>query len=382
MVATDFPVKRGGASVTYGGAGACMAQLVGGLIESGVEVSVVSRREKGEYSELFDIPVHRTGFLDLGFRSSKISHMFTVQKKLDGIVGDGGFDLIHSHNPPAAYPAQKTSRRNNISHVTTMHGPWADVRLGSLQRFFATMLEEKVLQDADYVTCDSKRLADDVTGWYGLEPNKVKGILNAVESDVFRPDLSSQSKAREKLGFETSDKVVLYTGRFLVEKGINFFLRGIEDVAAKSEGTSFLLVGGGYDEHVVKKWLGKSGLGDRVTVIPYLEYELMPYAYLASDLLVQPSLAEGLSRSILEAMACGLPIIASAVGGNPELVDPDNGLLVPARSGRDLSSAIRKLLSDGKKLKAMGRASRKRACEDFSVDGRVSSFIKVYENLS
>ena len=120
---------------------------------------------------------------------------------------------------------------------------------------------------------------------------------------------------------------------------------------------------------------------DELTVIPYVPYEKMPYAYLASDLLVQPSLAEGLSRSILEAMACGLPIAATDVGGNPELVSERNGVLFKPKSSHEIAKAIVDLLSDEEKLARMGCESRKVVVSEFSVEKRVESFIKLYKRM-
>ena len=377
MVATDFPVKRGGSSVTYGGAGACMAQLVGGLLKEGVDVTVVTRAERGEYTEVFDAPVYRTDFFDFGLRSAKITHAVTVLPTLKKVVRQGGFDVVHSHNPPAAFPANIAAEKTGIPHVTTMHGPWAKVRLNKASRFLCSLLEAKTLRDADQVTCDSRRLANDVIDWYGLDDAKVYAIQNAVETDVFTPKLASKEKARQMLEIDSADKLVLYTGRFLVEKGVTYLLDAIDEVVSSLDDVSFLLVGGGYDEHTITDRLRNN----KAITIPYLEYEKMPYAYLAADCLIQPSLAEGLSRSILEAMACGLPIIATDVGGNPELVSSENGILVKPRSGQEIAEAVTSLFEDDALRKRMGERSRGKVLADFSVDMRISSFMRLYERL-
>lgn len=381
MLATDFPVKRGGASVTYGGAGACMAQLVEGVAGEGVEVTVVTRREQGDYSELFDVPVHRTSYLGQGLRPAKVTHSLWVLPTLYRVLGNEKFDLIHSHNPLAGYPGNRAGKKFGIPHLTTMHGPWARVRLNPVSRKLCRMTEKKVLSNADHITCDSRKLAEDVKDWYSLPEAKVTAIQNAVETDRFSPGFTGKAKAREELGVKTEDRIVLYTGRFLAEKGIKYLLEAIEEVTEKSKDISFLLVGGGFDEHLVSGWLKKTKNKDRVHTLPYIEYEKMPYAYLASDVLVQPSLAEGLSRSILEAMACGLPVIATDVGGNPELVSLENGFLVKPSSSRGMVEAILNIFSDDKTLSKMGESSRRRVVSEFSVEKRIKSFIRLYGRL-
>ncbi|MFH1835639.1 MAG: glycosyltransferase family 4 protein [Methanobacteriota archaeon] len=382
LVATDFPVKRGGSSVTYGGAGACMAQLVSGLVEKGVEVTVITRREKGSYAELFDVPVYRTAAFDFGVRQAKIAHSVTVLPKLLSVCQREEFDVIHSHNPAAGFPAVFASKKSGVHHVTTMHGPWADVRIGRATRSLLSAMEGWTLKNADFVTCDSKQLAEFVVGKYNLDPEKVSAIENAVETDRFNPKLCSKKKAREKIGVKTDDKLVLYTGRFLVEKGIDYLVGAVPDVLDKLDDVSFLFLGGGFDEHVVSDWIDNEKLSRKVFNVPYVPYELMPYAYLASDVLVQPSLAEGLSRSILEAMACGLPIIASDVGGNPELVSPENGLLVEPKSSKAISDAIIQVFSSPSKLRLMGGKSREKVEASFTVEKRIQSFIDLYERVA
>jgi glycosyltransferase involved in cell wall biosynthesis len=358
-----------------------MAQLVGGLKAAGVDVTVVTRKEKGEYSELFDVPVYRTGFVDLGLRSFKITHAVTVLPTLGRVVKEGGFDVVHSHNPPAGFPASIAAKKNDVPHVMTMHGPWAHVRLNNASRFLCALLEAKTLREADFVTCDSRKLARDVIDWYGIDDSKVYAIQNAVETDRFSPELALRDEARRKLGIESGDRLVLYTGRFLAEKGITYLMEAIEEIAEKRKNISFLLVGGGFDEQMVSAWLAKAKTKDKVITIPYLEYEKMPYAYLAADVLVQPSLAEGLSRSVLEAMACGLPIVATNVGGNPELVSDGNGVLVEPRSSEGIGRALEEVLGDDGRRTSMGRESRRRAVSEFSVEKRIKSFIKLYERL-
>lgn len=378
VVTTDFPCKRTEGSVTYGGAGACMAQLVEGLIREGIDVTVVTRKEAGDYDELFNIPIHRTSYLNLG-RTGKITHSLFVLPTLLGVCKRGSFDLIHSHNPPAALPAFIVSKFFSIPHVLTMHGPWAGVRLNPAARSVCRVLEGFSVKNADHVTCDSNDLKTEMVEEYGTDEKRLSYIPNAVDADFFRPDLVTKEDARKGLGIKTNDKLVLYTGRFLKEKGIDHLLDAVRDVVKSRDDISFLLVGGGAQEHVVKEWLEKnSDLKGKVFVIPYVQYELMPQVYIASDIFVQPSLAEGLSRSILEAMSCGLAVVATDVGGNPELVNEKTGVLVEPKSSRGIAHAISELA--GRELKTIGTDARRMVVEEFSVVKRIEKFIELYKD--
>jgi len=100
------------------------------------------------------------------------------------------------------------------------------------------------------------------------------------------------------------------------------------------------------------------------------------------DVFVLPSRAEGISNTILEAMACGLPVIATRVGGNVELViEGETGLLVPAGDSAALADALARYVEDGRMLRQHGQAARKRAEAEFSIDGMVARYAQLYESL-
>lgn len=382
MVTTDFPCIREDGFTTYGGAGACMGQLVEGLLANGLEVTVITRREGGRYSEKYDTRIIRTDYMHFGSlaRDSKITHSYYAARELRRLLKTECFDMIHSHNPPAALAAIKGIGEKDIPHLLTMHGPWAGVRLNPIKRVIARRIEGYAVRNATHVTCDAPALLDEMIKKYKTPKDKLTYIPNAVDTGFFRPELMAREEARNRLGVETDDKIVLYTGRFLREKGVDVLLDSVPKVLKKSPKTLFLLVGGGYDEKLVSGWVEKNGkFKDKVKVIPYLPYNSMPAAYIASDVLVQPSLAEGLSRSVMEAMACGLPIVASKVGGNPELVNDATGVLAKAGSSRQTAKAIVSLL--GKNHRQMGLNARKQMLEKYSVKRRVDSFIKLYEKL-
>ncbi len=383
MLATDFPCVRDDGVVTYGGAGACMAQLVEGLLNEGVDVSVVTRREKGSYREIFDIPIHRTSYLNLGSRESKITHSIYALPKAYSVCKKEKPDVIHSHNPPAALPATAVGRLLNIPHLLTMHGPWSSVRLNPMTKAAGRFIECRALDAADRVTCDSSALKDEFVRLYGLDEKKLVAIPNAVDTSRFKPSVTSRKKAREKIGVKTDDRLVLYTGRFLEEKGLLYLLDAASGVLNKHDDVSFMLLGGGYDSHLIDEWIQKnSSLKDKIIVVPYVNYELMPYAYIASDVFALPTLAEGMSRSVLEAMACGLPVVATNVGGNPELVSKENGILVEPKNAVQIAEALNKILDDAELVEKMGASSREFAVKMFSVRRRVDSFIRVYEEMT
>lgn len=378
FVSTDFPYLADAGGMTQGGGGACVAQLANALDKRGYEIEVVTREEAGIKGELYDFPIHRTRFYDLGFRESKITHAIPATRKAVSLAKNGEFDLIHTHNPTAGLTGLLVGRKYGISHIMTMHGPWATVRQKAYTRKIARIIEKRTVLGADMVSCDSEALLEEMIDHYSPYKNKLVAIPNAVETDVFTGELD-KSQARAELGLEDKkEPIILYTGRFVEEKGLPYLLEAFKEVSD----AKLLLLGGGFDEHLVSSWLSKNPqYKSRIDIIPYLAYSMMPYAYVAADIFALPSLAEGMSRSVMEAMSCARPVVATDVGGNPELIGDGRGILVKSEDAKSLADAINKLLGDENLRKKMGSAARDFAEKNLSVERRVSSFIGVYEKL-
>ena len=383
MVSTDFPYRAPGGVMMQGGGGACIAQLVEALLKRGHEVTVVTRaEEKAGAKELYDTPVIRTRFAYFGFRESKITHSLFALPALFKVLNGSRFDLVHAHNPAAALPAIVAAKRFGLPLLLTMHGPWAGVRQRASIRWLARRIEHAALHGTDRVTADSKALLEELVSVHGLPRSKFTCIPNAVDVGMFSPKKASQPAARKKIGLPAKGKIVLFTGRFVAEKGLPDLLEAASVLFRKGREFSLLLIGGGFDEHVVREWLERHpGLKDRIIVRPYVEYGRMPYAYLASDLFVLPSLAEGMSRSVMEALSCGKPVVATDAGGNPEIVKKEFGCIVPPKDPAALAKAIESVLLNPKKAEKMGKAARRFAEKNLGVEARVSAFEKIYGEM-
>jgi glycosyltransferase involved in cell wall biosynthesis len=380
LVSTDFPYVADTGTMTQGGGGACVAQLAEALSERGFGLTVVTSQEPRMKKELFAFPIHRKKFYDLGFRESKITHSIPATQEVMKLIKKREFDIIHTHNPTAGITGCIAQKLCRIPHLMTLHGPWAEVRQNPIVRALARLIEKKTVLCADMVTCDSSALKQEVLLHYKPPEGKVVAIPNAVDTESFNPKKASKKKAREELGLSTEKKLIFYTGRFVEEKGLPYLLDAFKQLS-HIENLDLLLLGGGFDEHLIKNWIGDNpGLRSRIHVIPYLSYERMPYAYLACDIFVLPTLAEGMSRSILEAMACEKPIVATKIGGNIELLEDGRGILVEPRSPEGIARSIEKLQNE-KLAKRLGIQSRQFVQKNNTIEMRVESFIEVYENM-
>ena len=210
-------------------------------------------------------------------------------------------------------------------------------------------------------------------------------IGNGVDLRRFRSDPDERRRVREELRITDTDVVVLFVGRLVREKGV---LDLADAAAALNDQTNlFFLVAGDalpsdrdpavseLEHHPVAAILGERWrrLGYRPDIDRYLK---------AADILVLPSYREGLPRSVIEAMACAIPVIASDISACRELVVPDRtGLLVPPRRPDALASALRRLALDRESRRAMGTAARARAEERHDEDRIIATQVRAFEGL-
>lgn len=215
----------------------------------------------------------------------------------------------------------------------------------------------------------------------GYSGNNFKVIHNGVDTERFYPNPVIRDEIRLKQGWQ-GKFVIGHMGRFFEVKDHPTLVRAFAIVHQKYPESQLVLVGGGGKIgqkrcRMLKELISELGLKDAVRI---LEPTDRPEIYYNGfDLFVLPSLSEGCSNVLLEAMATGLPIIATNVGGNPELIkDGINGLLVPPASPEELAGAMIRLIQDKDLRSRFSKAGRQIACEKFSMENCVRHFEELY----
>jgi glycosyltransferase involved in cell wall biosynthesis len=212
-------------------------------------------------------------------------------------------------------------------------------------------------------------------------PEKVVTIYNGVEADMFS-QVAPQSavQARSAFGIPTDVLLVGSVGRFRLQKGFVDLLVAMRQVDEHVSGTRLLLVGDGDLQDDLEAKTLSLGL-DKVVTFAGMRSDV-PKILKALDVFVLPSWWEGMPNAVLEAMAAGLPVVATAVGGTPEVVvDGVTGLLVPPHDPDSLAQAIVRLLGDPDLRRRMGQAGQDRVGQQFSVEKMVEQTQTLYEQL-
>jgi glycosyltransferase involved in cell wall biosynthesis len=223
-----------------------------------------------------------------------------------------------------------------------------------------------VCKKADRVRCVSRSIVESARK-VGIPDKCLIYLPMRVDMSVFSRDRQQAAglAIRQRFGLDNLP-VILFLGTFSVHKGLTYLLRAMAQVSRGYPEARLLLVGSGPLEDELKALVNDLGLVQKVIFAGRITYDQVPAFLAASDLLVLPSLNEGLPRVVLEAMAMGLPVVASRVGGIPELVrDGETGLLVPPRNEEALGKALVSLLADPASRRAMGNHARQHVQSEY-----------------
>jgi starch synthase len=301
----------------------------------------------------------------------------------------GGADLVHSHTWYANLAGHLASLRYGIPHVATVHSleplrPWKAEQLGGGYAL-SSWAERTSLAAASAVVAVSDGMRSDVLSVYPEIPQeRVRVIRNGIDTLQYAPD--QDTAVLRKHGIDPGRPYVIFVGRITRQKGVPVLLRA---AAALDPEAQLVLCAGAADTaelgaEVDGLVAGLRSTRSGVTWIP----EMLPKEEVIQLLthalaFACPSVYEPLGIVNLEAMACSTAVVASRVGGIPEVVaDGETGLLVPPEDPAALATALNTLLRDPGRAAAMGRAGRERAVDEFSWDAVAVQTAALYAELA
>jgi sugar transferase (PEP-CTERM/EpsH1 system associated) len=218
----------------------------------------------------------------------------------------------------------------------------------------------------------------------GVPANRITRICNGVDVARFHPEEGARARFREERGWQPETLVIGWVGRMEPVKNplglVDAFARLVARHPEWRNRLGLALVGGGSQSPQVAAALAEAGLADRAWLPG--SREDVPELLRAFDVFALPSLAEGISNTILESLASGVPVVATDVGGNAELVAPAMaGRLVPAKDPEALATALGAYLGAPERLAAERDAARARAVERFSIDTMVGAYLDLYDRV-
>jgi glycosyltransferase involved in cell wall biosynthesis len=224
---------------------------------------------------------------------------------------------------------------------------------------------------AHHILCNSAILKDLLVSRYGVPPARLTVAPNGVDTEFFQPRTDERSPG---------PPVLLCVARLVPDKDHDTLLAALAQLAARHPGTELRLVGNGPRRPALERMVQDLGLAGQVKFLPTTND--VRQLYQKADIFVLSSVAEALPNVILEAMAAGLPVVATRVGGVPEAVaSEDTGLLVAPRDAVGLAAALARLLDEPETRLAMGGRGRRRAVAEFSFDAMVRRHEELWTRL-
>jgi alpha-maltose-1-phosphate synthase len=362
---------------------------------AGVHVEFLAR----ELRSLVDLDVHCWGE---GAAGGVVRHrpwsaldgandaLRTFSVDLSIAAGLAGRELVHSHTWYANLAGHFGKLLHGIPHVMTAHSleplrPWKAEQLGGGYAL-SSWAERTAIESADAVIAVSGAMRDDILGCYpALDPDRVRVVHNGIDTALYRPDHATD--VLDRVGLDRARPYVLFVGRITRQKGVPHLLRAVRAI---DPDVQVVLCAGAPDTPEIDREFRdlfeelsrvREGLYWIPQMLPRPEViQLLTHA----AVFVCPSVYEPLGIVNLEAMACGTAVVASRVGGIPEVVeDGVTGLLVSTEDDFEaqLARALDSVLADPATAARMGEAGRERAVREFGWDAVARRTVHLYEEV-
>jgi len=310
-----------------------------------------------------------------------------ARAEVDRLCREHKMDIIHGQSP-SSY-GYGLLRRRDIPFVVTLHGTsfgelvsYFDVLLSFINRnlifeamgeMLAAFLTNIEYKRADKIIAVSKATAEETVRFFRLPREHVVTIHNGI-------DLASFTDLRVEE--ENEEHTMLSVGRLSWRKGYKYLIDAMPSVLAEYPDAKLFLVGDGEQRTPLQRHVKKLGIENSVSFLGNVSAEKLHSLYHEADVYVQPSLYEPLGIAILEAMSMRKPVVATRVGGIPELITNGvEGLLVEPRNSLQLARAITNVFSDSSCRERFGSNARKRVEREFTWEAIAKETMELYRNL-
>lgn len=281
-------------------------------------------------------------------------------------------DIVHTHNLVAQVHAAPAARLLGIPVVHTKHGR-------AVTSFSHAPAMRKVVYGLSHtVVVVSQETGENFVEKTGLDPKKVTVIYNGIDTNKYAR--TSKAEARRDLELDEDAVVFGCVSRLDALKNHPVMIRAFAKVAGDEPRSRFLVVGDGPERSRIETLIGRLSLKDRVVMAGYTDRVAEHLA--AMDMFFQPSTEEGLSLTILEAAASGVPVVATAVGGTPEIISHgDTGTLVGVGDEDAIADAMSNYFGDRTPFVEMAEKAKRDVAERFSLESAQKQYASLYRNV-
>ena len=365
--------------------------LIDKLVPAGTQINlleIVKHLDRNRF-EPHVIALTEGGELEEEFEAIGIEPIVLNMKKLYGLSGFKAFsflvrylkkeqiDLIQTYFLQAdilGSLAGKYTRVRRIIATRRDEGFWRSKRQLALNRYFNRY--------ASRILANSQAVKQAVRTNEEVSSRKIHVIYNGVDLTKYFPSSTLRTETRQKLGISDNEFAIGMVANMRHEvKGHRFLIKALALIRKEMSNVRLVLVGDGSLERRLERYAAHLGILDQILFLGSRR-DITPLIN-AMDLVCAPSLSEGFSNTIVEAMAVGKPVVATNVGGNPEIVlNDETGYLVRPRDGKAIAEKIISLIQDSETRSAMGEAARKRVEMYFTIEKMAKDYEEFYAGLT
>lgn len=351
-----------------GGAENVLVSLVRGLDPESISSSVCIREDSWMHGQLGN------GHMDYMFLRDARALDMGLLASMVRYIKSNKIDVVHSHEFFMNMYGSLAAYLSGIPCIAIVHGH-VDYAAGKLRRRMAY----RRVASASHLVAVSNQLADRFSKEVGVPESRIHTIYNGIETEKFRAghDLDS---LRAELGIPRDAPVVGMVGNLYPVKGYKYFIKAMEIVRSEFPQAVFLVCGRGELRDELESLSAQCGLRDHIRFLGFRDD--VPALLQLMDVFALSSLSEGLSLSILEAMAAGKPTVVTDVGGNSEIVvEGETGFLVPSEDEKKLAEKVCVLLRDKGLRDRLGKCGQGRVDSLFSQERMLEDYQNLYKAL-
>jgi glycogen(starch) synthase len=337
------------------------------------------------YEEMDGVKVYRAS-TELGhpnFLTWVLLFNHFLTKRMADVVHSVDFDVMHVHDWLAAFSGISFKHYLKKPMVLTVHSTEVGRAQGlhSPDSFSINGIEWWAMYEADRVIVCSQSMKNEICDHFNLPCDKVDVIPNAIDASKYQTSVD-RGAVRQRYGVGYGEKLILCVGRLVPQKGVEYFIRAIPDIAKRYPEAKFVIVGEGWSRDILEAEARASGQNRKIQFTGFASDQEVISLMTSADVLVVPSVYEPFGIVALEGMATGVPVVASKVGGLSEVIEHDRtGLFVYPKNPESIAWGIDRVLSDPDHAKWLTENAKDKLHKAYSWEAVAMKTVEVYRKV-
>jgi glycogen(starch) synthase len=337
------------------------------------------------YEEMDGIKVYRAS-TELGhpnFLTWVLLFNHFLSKRMADLTQLVDFDVMHVHDWLAAFSGITFKHYIKKPMVLTVHSTEVGRAQGlhSPDSFSINGIEWWATYEADRVIVCSHSMKEEICNHFNLPEKKIDVIPNAIDSSKYQISVD-RGAIRQRYGVGWGEKLILCVGRLVPQKGVEYFIRAIPQIAQRHPEAKYIIVGEGWSRDILEAEAKATGHADKIRFTGFASDREVINLMTSADALIVPSIYEPFGIVALEGMATGVPVVASKVGGLAEIIDHEKtGLFVYPRNIDSIAWGIDKILSDPDHARWLTKNAKEKLHKAYSWEAVAMKTVEVYRKV-